>query len=387
MKDLKQANLANKRVLLRVDYNVPLKKVGDKNKVEDSTRIKESLTTIKYILSKKPTQLIIMTHLGRPNGKIAEDLMLTPVAKELEKLLKKKVLKVGDSINAIIPDPKDAKIVMLENLRFYREEEANDIASAQKLSKKADIYVNDAFAVSHRAHMSVHAITKFLPSYPGLLLKKEYETVTNALKTPERPFVAIMGGKKVSDKIEVIQSLLNKVDTLILGGAMIFTFYRASGLEIGKSICENEKLELARNLLANSKNKIILPTDVLAADKIDENANTRNVDVKNIPSDLIGVDIGEETVLAYREIISKAKTIIWNGPLGIAEIAKFSKGTKTIAEYVTKGKKLTIVGGGDSTAVIDKLKLQKKFSFISTGGGAFLELIAGKSLPGIEVLK
>lgn len=381
MKRLTNVNFKNKRVIVRVDFNVPIDKKG---KITGNKRIKAALPTLKYILSKKPKQLILMSHLGRPGGKVLEKLRMDKVAKELQKLLKKKVTKLNDCVDVRIPDE---KIILLENLRFYPEEKKNDRKFAKKLASYADVYVNDAFGTSHRAHASVEAITHYLPSVPGFLLEKEIEVMGNALKKPKRPFVAILGGVKVSDKIDVINNLLKKADAILIGGAMMFTFFKSTGTEVGKSKVENDKLVLARKLLKKSKGKIILPVDAIVANKIGKNAKIKKVDVDKIPKNMIGVDIGPETILVYNEIITEAKTIIWNGPLGIFEIPKFSKGTKEIAKAISKNKGITIVGGGDSAAAIDKLKLEKRFTHVSTGGGASLEFLEGKKLPAIAALE
>jgi len=369
-------------VIVRVDFNVPLDKEGN---ITDGKRIKESLPTIKFILKNKAKQLILMSHLGRPDGKVVESLRMGNVAKELEKLLKKPVKKLDNCIDIQIPDD---KIIILENLRFHPEEEKNDEAFAKKLASIADIFVNDAFGTCHRAHASVEAITRFLPSAAGFLLQKEIEVMGKAMESPARPFIAILGGAKVSDKINVINNLLNKVDALLIGGAMMFTFYKSMGIEVGKSKVEDDKLSLAKELLEKSNNKIMLPTDTIVADKIDNEAITKKVKIKKIPADMIGLDIGPETIKIYKEIIAEAKTIIWNGPMGVFEIEKFAKGTKNIAKAMAKNREaVTIVGGGDSAAAIDKLRLGKKLTHVSTGGGASLEFLEGKTLPAIVALE
>ncbi|MBR9692182.1 phosphoglycerate kinase [Candidatus Woesearchaeota archaeon] len=382
MRRLKSLKLKNKRVLVRVDFNVPLDKRGN---ITDDKRIKASLPTIRYILAKKPKQLILMSHLGRPKGKPNPKLKMNPVAKRLQKLLKKKVTKLDNCIDIKIP--KD-KIILLENLRFHKEEKKNNKVFAKKLASYADIYINDAFGTSHRAHASVEAITNYLPSAAGFLLQKEIEIMGKALKSPKKPFIAIMGGVKVSDKINAINNLLKKVDALLIGGAMMFTFYKASGIETGKSLVEKDKLKLAKSLLKKSKKKLMLPTDTLAASKFDKKARTKIVPINSIPKNMLGVDIGPETIAIYKEIISKAKTIIWNGPMGVFEIKKFAKGTDEIAKALAKNKKaVTIVGGGDTAAAIEKLKLEKKLTHVSTGGGASLEFLEGKKLPAIKALE
>ena len=366
--------------MIRVDFNIPLKN----RRITDNKRIKAALPTIKYVLSKKPKQIILMSHLGRPQGEVVEELRLNPIAKELQKLLKRKVKKL--STCTPLKMPKD-KIILLENLRFIPEEKKNDAKFAKKLASYADVYINDAFGTSHRAHASVEEITRYLPSAAGLLLQKEIDIMGKALANPKRPFLAIMGGVKVSDKIEMINSLLKKVDALLIGGAMMFTFYKSSGIETGRSLVEKDKLKLAKKLLKKSKGKIILPTDTLVASKIDKKARTKNVPIYKIPKNMLGVDIGKETIAIYAEIIAKAKTIIWNGPMGVFEIPKFAKGTNAITKALAKSSATTIIGGGDSAAAIEKLKLEKQLTHVSTGGGASLEFLEGKKLPAIAALE
>jgi phosphoglycerate kinase len=383
---LKDIDVKNKRVLVRVDFNVPLDSRGE---ITDDTRIKAALPTIKYLI-KNNAMVILISHLGRPKGEIEEKLKMDNVAKRLEKLLKRKVYKlddcVGEDIEEFVDRMVDREVVLLENLRFYEEEEKNDTDFAQSLADLADIYVNDAFGTCHRAHASVESVTRYLPSAAGFLVEKEIENLSKALEKPKKPFIAIIGGVKVSDKINLIKGLLKKVDCLLIGGAMMFTFCKSKGLETGRSIVEEDKLDLAKGMLKNKK--IILPTDTIAADKIDKNARIKTVKVEKIPKGMIGIDIGPETTKNYKRLIAKAKTIVWNGPMGVFEIPKFAKGTNEIAKAISRNTKaVSIIGGGDSASAVAKLKLESRITHISTGGGASLEFLEGKKLPGIKALE
>jgi phosphoglycerate kinase len=375
---LKDFNFKHKKVLVRVDFNVPLDKQGN---ITNDERIKAAIPTIKFLLNQQ-AKVILLSHLGRPDGKVIKELSLKKVATHLGKLLKTPILMLSDCVNIEIPDD---KIIMLENLRFHPEEEKNDKAFAKKLIDSADYYVNDAFGCSHRAHASVHAITEYLPSCAGFLLEKEINNLT--LDNPKRPMIGILGGSKISDKIELINELLKKVDKLLLGGAMIFTFYKAGGLEIGKSLVEKDKAELAKQLMNDYKDKLILPVDVVVAGKMDAKAIAKTVPIENMPKNMIGLDIGEKSIQLYKNILKDAKTIVWNGPLGVFEIEKFAIGTFEIAKALSKSKAKTIVGGGDSLAAVQKLKLESKMTHVSTGGGAFIEFIEGRKLPGIDALE
>lgn len=370
MRSIKGVKVANKRVLVRVDFNVPLKN----NRIVDDERIRAALPTIKFLLKNK-AKIILMSHLGRPKGKVVDSLRLKPVATRLSRLLKTKV-KYVDCIDVKTP----GKLTLIENLRFYPEEETNNKSFAKKLASLADLYVNDAFAVCHRKHASVHAITKYLPSYAGFLLEKEIKALTILLKKPKKPFIAIMGGAKVSSKISVLQALLKKVDALLIGGAMTFTFYKSLGYETGKSLVEADKVKMAKSLLK----KVILPVDVVVASTT--KSKPKVCSAKNIPKNAIGLDIGPETRLIYAEMIRNAKTVFWNGPLGLFEQKPFDKGTKAIAKAIASCKGITVVGGGDSVEAIKKFKLKNKFTHVSTGGGAALEFVEGKKLPGISAL-
>lgn len=388
-KTIKDIDIRGKRVLMRVDFNVPLDK--DLN-IDDDTRIKAALPTIKYAVD-NGAKLILMSHLGRPKGKIQDSMRLTPVAKRLAELLGRPVSKlddcIGDDVKKAVTDMKDGDIVLLENLRFYPEEEKNDSAFAKKLASLGNIYVNDAFGTAHRAHASTEGVTKFIKvSVAGFLLAKEIEYFDKVLTDPPKPFVAILGGAKVSDKIMVIENLMGKVDALLIGGGMAYTFIKSEGKEIGNSKLEADKLDIARTLLEKARQKgvkMLLPIDHLIADKIDANSNTRVVE-ETIPQNWMAVDIGPKTVDEFKKELRNAKTIIWNGPLGIFEISKFARGTEDIARFIAGLKTTTIIGGGDTASAISKFGLEGAMSHISTGGGASLEYMEGKVLPGINAL-
>ncbi|MBI5361050.1 MAG: phosphoglycerate kinase [Planctomycetes bacterium] len=386
---LRDLTVRGKRVLTRVDFNVPLDK---NNRVSDDTRIKAALPTMKYVID-NGGKLVLMSHLGRPDGKVVETLRLNPVVKKIEELTGKPVRKVNDcigiDIEKVVSKMKDGEIVLLENLRFYPEEEANDDGFARKLAYLGDFYVNDAFGCSHRAHASIVGITKYFPkSASGLLLEKEIEYLAKIMASPEHPFVAILGGAKVSDKITVIDNLLNKVDCLLIGGAMAYTFLKAQGKNTGKSKVEADKLEIANNIMAKAKEKkveILLPIDHLVADKVEQKARIR-VEKDAISDDWCGVDIGPKTIRLFADKIADAKSILWNGPLGVFEMDKFAEGTHAIALAISKTKAVSVVGGGDSAAAVAKFGLFDKMTHVSTGGGASLELMEGKELPGIAAL-
>jgi len=387
--DLSEKDLKGKRVLVRVDFNVPMDK---QKKITDDIRIKEALPTIKY-LSEKGAKVILISHLGRPDG-VTEDLRLNPIAKRLEELLKKKIVKLDDSIGEeveqAISKMNNGDIVLLENIRFYKEEEANDEQFARKLADLADIYVNDAFGTAHRAHASTAGVAQFLPAYAGFLIQKELDVMGRALADPKRPFVAIIGGAKISTKIAVLKNLLNKVDTLIIGGGMLYTFLKAKGMEIGKSLVEVKSIDQAKIFLAQaeaSKAKVIFAKDVVVASEISDKANTKVVKVENIPADMMGVDAGPETIKVIKDEIKNAGTVVWNGPVGVFEIPKFAKGTNEIAKALADSKAVSIIGGGDSAAAVEAAGVANKITHISTGGGASLEFLEGKELPGIAVLQ
>ncbi|WP_417577366.1 triose-phosphate isomerase [Phascolarctobacterium succinatutens] len=388
-KTVRDLDVAGKKVLVRVDFNVPL---NDKGEITDDTRITASLPTIQYLLEQKAA-VILMAHLGRPKGQVKPELSLAPVAKHLGKLLGKEILFapdcVGEAAQAAASKLKPGHILLLENLRFHKEEEKNDMEFAEKLASLADLYVNDGFGVSHRAHASVEGVTHFLPAAAGFLLEKEIQYVGQAVTNPLHPFVAIIGGAKVSDKIGVISNLLDKVDTLLIGGGMANTFLAAQGYKMGKSLVEEDKLDLAKELLAKAKkNKVnmLLPTDLVMAAAFAPDAEHVTEKVKNLNQAYMALDIGAETSKAYAEALADAKMIVWNGPMGVFEMDAFCKGTEAVAKAVAKSRATSIVGGGDSVAAIEKLGLAKRITHISTGGGASLEYLEGKVLPGVAAL-
>lgn len=388
-KTVRDLDVAGKKVLVRVDFNVPL---NDKGEITDDTRITASLPTIQYLLEQKAA-VILMAHLGRPKGQVKPELSLAPVAKHLGKLLGKKILFapdcVGEAAQAAASKLKPGNILLLENLRFHKEEEKNDMEFAEKLASLADLYVNDGFGVSHRAHASVEGVTHFLPAAAGFLLEKEIQYVGQAVTNPLHPFVAIIGGAKVSDKIGVISNLLDKVDTLLIGGGMANTFLAAQGYKMGKSLVEEDKLDLAKELLAKAKkNKVnmLLPTDLVMAAAFAPDAEHVTEKMKNLNQAYMALDIGAETSKAYAEALADAKMIVWNGPMGVFEMDAFCKGTEAVAKAVAKSRATSIVGGGDSVAAIEKLGLAKRITHISTGGGASLEYLEGKVLPGVAAL-
>ena len=383
---LNDLDIKGKRVLVRVDFNVPLDKKT--NDIADDKRIRETLPTIKYLVD-RIANVIICTHLGRPDGKIVESLRMDKVAERRGKLLNKKIKKlndcVGDEVKDEVTKMKNGDVVVLENLRFHPEEEANDENFSKQLAELAELYVNDAFGTCHRAHASTYGVTKHLKSAAGFLVEKELRIMGKALENPDKPFIGILGGAKISDKIKVIENLLTKVDKLLIGGAMIFTFFKAQGKNVGNSKVENDYVNLAKNLLQNKK--IILPVDIIVADSFDANANSKIVDINSIPNDWIGLDIGSKTIENYKEILKDAKTVIWSGPLGVFEFDKFANGTKHIAKFLSTLKATTIVGGGDTAAAVEKFGFVDKLTHVSTGGGASLEFFEGKKLPGIEALE
>jgi phosphoglycerate kinase len=386
-------NTAGKRVIVRVDFNVPLKD----GKVESDKRIKESLPTINY-LRKQNAKVILMSHLGRPDGKRVPEMSLRPVADALAALLGAPVAFaedcVGPAAEQAVAALAPGGVLLLENLRFHAEEEENDPGFAKRLAALADLYVNDAFGTAHRAHASTEGITHFVPqAAAGYLMKKELDYLGEALSNPKRPFVAVLGGSKVSSKIDVIKSLLPRVDKLLIGGGMTYTFLKAQGLEVGKSIVENDKLDLARSLMAEAGDKLELGTDFVVTDKLDFKARTvgalKTVAKDAIPADWEAVDVGPATVATFTEVLLGAKTIIWNGPVGVFEIDATAKGTMAVAEALAKataGGATTIIGGGDSASAVKKAGVANKVSHVSTGGGASLEFLEGKVLPGVAAL-
>ena len=388
-KTVRDLDVAGKKVLVRVDFNVPF---DDKGKISDDTRIRASLDTIQYLLDNKAA-VILMAHLGRPKGQVNPKYSLAPVAKHFGKLLGKKILFapdcVGADVKAAAKKLKPGHILLLENLRFHKEEEKNDMEFAEQLASLADLYVNDGFGVSHRAHASVEGVTHFLPAAAGFLLEKEIEYVGRAVTEPLHPFAAIIGGAKVSDKIGVISNLLDKVDTLLIGGGMANTFLAAQGCAMGKSLVEEDKIDLAKELIAKAKKnnvKLLLPTDLVMAEAFAADAKHSTQGVKALDQECMALDIGAETAKAYAAALADAKMIVWNGPMGVFELDAFCKGTEAVAKAVAKSRAISIVGGGDSVAAIEKLGLAKRISHISTGGGASLEYLEGKVLPGVAAL-
>jgi phosphoglycerate kinase len=389
---LSAADLTGKRVLVRADFNVP---VDDNGAITDDTRIRAALPTIKD-LTGKGAVVVLTSHFGRPKG-VDEKLRLTPVAARLSELLGQPVLMckdcIGDEVAAQVGALANGQVALLENVRFYPEEEKNDPEFAKKLASIADVYVNDAFGTAHRAHASTEGVTKYLrPSVAGYLIESELKYLQGAIESPQRPLAAIVGGSKVSSKIGVIETLLDKCDKLFLGGGMIFTFYKARGLSVGNSLVEEDKLDLARALEAKAKEKgveLLLPTDVVVADKFAPDANSQTVDINNIPDGWMGLDIGPDSIKTFQAALADCKSVIWNGPMGVFEFDKFAAGTEaiahTLADISAKGA-ITIIGGGDSVAAVEKVGLADKMSHISTGGGASLELLEGKILPGIAAL-
>jgi len=388
---IRDLDLSGKRVFIRVDFNVPIKN----GVIGDDTRVKSSLPTITYALDKGAT-VILASHLGRPKGKPAPEFSLRPVAGHLSTLLGRPVVFAEDCVGeparkAVADAQAGSKVVLLENLRFHAEEEKNDPAFARQLAELADLYVDDAFGSAHRAHASVEGIIKFLPkAAAGLLMEKELQYLGHAVESPERPFVAILGGAKVSDKIEVIENMLSKVDALLIGGAMAYTFFKAQGLPVGKSLVEDDRLDSARSILATAKSRGVrleLPVDHVVAPKLEAGAPTEVLAVTDPAiGDRMGLDIGPQTAATYAGVLAGAKTVVWNGPMGVFEIDEFAKGTLAVAQAVAHVKGTTVIGGGDSVAAVHAAGVADKISHISTGGGASLEFLEGKKLPGVEAL-
>lgn len=388
-KTLKDVDVKGKRVFCRVDFNVPMQDGA----ITDETRIRAALPTIQYLVD-QGAKVILASHFGRPKGKVVEEMRLTPVGVRLSELLGKVVIKAdeayGDSVKAQIGSMNEGDVLLLENVRFYPGEEKNDSELAKAFAELADIYVNDAFGAAHRAHASTEGIAHYLPAVAGFLMEKELEVLGKALSNPERPFTAIIGGAKVKDKIGVIENLLEKVDNLIIGGGLAYTFVKAQGYEIGKSLLEEDKIDLAKSFIEKAKEKGVnfyIPVDAVLADTFSADANTKVASVEEIPADWQGLDIGPKTSEIYREVIQKSKLVIWNGPMGVFEMDKFAEGTKTVAIALAESEgTYSVIGGGDSAAAVEKFNLADKMSHISTGGGASLEFMEGKALPGVVAL-
>ncbi|OPY68997.1 MAG: Phosphoglycerate kinase [Syntrophorhabdaceae bacterium PtaU1.Bin034] len=391
MKSVSEVDLSGKRVFIRVDFNVP---TDDQSNITDDTRIKAHLPTINYVIDNQG-KVILASHLGRPKGKRAEKYSLKPVAKRLSELLGKEVKFADDCIGGAaeqaVNEMKNGEVLLLENLRFHTEEEKNDKGFSQELAKLCDVYVDDAFAVSHRGHASNAGITEFVKTCAvGLLLESELDYLKKATENPSRPLVAIIGGAKVSDKIGVLEKLTEKVDKLIIGGGMAFTFLRALGNEVGKSLCEQDMLDVAKGILEKAKQrgvKLYLPIDCVVADKAAADAVTKYVSVQEIPKEWMALDIGPASTTLFGEALADAKTIVWNGPMGMFELDPFSRGTYGLVTFVANAHALSIVGGGDTDTAVHQAGEAHRISYISTGGGAFLELLEGKTMPAVEALE
>lgn len=388
-KTVEDLEVSGKKVLVRCDFNVPQDENGE---ITDDRRIREALKTIQYLLTHN-AKVILTSHLGRPKGEFNPKYSLKPVAKRLSELLGQEVKMaddvIGESAQKLVAELKEGEAVLLENVRYHAEEEKNDPEFSKKLASLADIYVNDAFGTAHRAHASTAGVADYLPSACGYLIQKEIEVMGKALENPERPFVAILGGKKVSDKISVIENLIDKVDTLIIGGGMAYTFFKAQGKEVGNSICELEKVDLAKELLQKAEVKgvkLLLPIDTVVAKDFSEEAESKVVEAGAIEAGWQGLDIGPKTIELFAEALKTAKTVVWNGPMGVFEMNKFAVGTNKIAEILANIDATTIIGGGDSAAAVEKGGYADKMTHISTGGGASLEFLEGKVLPGIACL-
>ena len=387
-KSIKDIDVKGKRVFCRVDFNVPMQN----GVITDDTRVRAALPTIQYLVE-QGAKVILASHMGRPKGQVVEELRLTPVAKKLSELLGKEVAKAdeayGDAVKAQIEKMNDGDVLLLENVRFYPGEEKNDPELAKEFASLADIFVNDAFGAAHRAHSSTEGIAKHIPAVSGFLMQKELDVLGKAMSNPERPFTAIVGGAKVKDKIGVIENLLDKVDNLIIGGGLAYTFIKAQGHEIGTSLLEEDKIELAKSFMEKAKEKGVkfyMPIDAVIAPEFGENVESKVVDIDSIPADWMSLDIGPKTVALYADVIKNSKLVIWNGPMGVFEFDKFANGTKGVAEALASSDAFSVVGGGDSAAAAEKFNLADKMSHISTGGGASLEFIEGKELPGVVAL-
>lgn len=387
-KSVRDVEVSGKRVFVRVDFNVPL----EDGKITDDTRIRETLPTIKYLVE-QGAKVILASHMGRPKGEVVESLRLTPASQRLSELLGKPVAKadeaVGEAVKAQIEKLQNGDVLVLENVRFYPGEEKNDPELAKQFAELADLFVNDAFGAAHRAHASTEGIAHHLPAVSGLLMEKELSVLGKALSNPDRPFTAIIGGSKVKDKIDVIDNLLTLADNVIIGGGLAYTFFKAQGHEIGQSLLDKDKLDVALGFIEKAKElgkNFYLPEDIVVTDEFSADANTKVVDIDGIPADWEGVDIGPKTRAKYAEVIKNSKLVVWNGPMGVFEIAPFSNGTREVAQACADTEAYTIIGGGDSAAAAEKFGLADKMNHISTGGGASLEFMEGKALPGVVAL-
>lgn len=387
-KSVKDIDVKGKRVFVRVDFNVPM----EDGKVTDDTRIRAALPTIQYLVD-EGAKVILSSHLGRPKGEVKEELRLTAAGERLAELLGKPVKKldesVGENVKAVVAAMEDGDIVLLENVRFHAGEEKNDPALAKQFAELADVYVNDAFGAAHRAHATTAGIAEFLPAVSGFLMQKELDVLGKVLADPERPFTAIIGGAKVKDKIDVINHLLEKVDNLIIGGGLSYTFTKAQGHEVGTSLLEEDKIDLAKSFIKKAEDKGVnfyMPVDAVVADEFSKDANTKVVDIDKIPADYMGLDIGPKTAEIYADVIKNSKLIIWNGPMGVFEMDAFANGTKAVANAMAETEGYTVIGGGDSAAAVEKFGVAEKMSHVSTGGGASLEFMEGKELPGVVAL-
>ena len=387
-KSVRDVDVAGKRVFVRVDFNVPL----ENGRITDDTRIRETLPTIRHLIE-RGAKIILASHLGRPKGQVVEELRLTPVAQRLSELLGKPVKKaddlVGDAVKAKVDQLQPGDVLLLENVRFHPGEEKNDPELAKALAELAELYVNDAFGAAHRAHASTEGIAHHLPAVAGLLMEKEISVLGRALNNPDRPFTAIIGGAKVKDKIDVINNMIEIADHILIGGGLSYTFLKAQGKEIGKSLVDDSKLDVALEFLEKARRlgkDLRLPVDIVVADDFGPHANTKAVGVDEIPNDWEGVDIGPKTREQYADVIRNSKLVVWNGPMGVFEIDPFSHGTRAVAEACAETSAYTIIGGGDSAAAVEKFRLADKMDHISTGGGASLEFMEGKALPGVVAL-
>jgi len=389
-KTVEDIDVAGKRVLLRVDFNVPMHKAGT---ISDDTRIKACLPTIKYLIDNH-ARIIVCSHLGRPKGKAVDEFRLIPVASRLSELLGQPVTSlkecIGPEVEEAVAKLKDGEVIMLENLRFHPEEEANEPGFARALARLADIYVNDAFGASHRAHASIVGVAAYLPAVAGFLLAKEIDALGSVLENPQKPFASMVGGAKVSDKLAVLENIITRVDALLIGGGMAATFIKARGYSVGASAVENDRLDYARNLIEKATSlgvRLLLPKDVIVTDKLESSARTTVVPVTEIPEDRLIADIGPRTIEEFSQELKKCRTVIWNGPVGVFEIPQFAQGTRRLAEVVAGLEATTVIGGGSTAEAVTEMGLADKMSHVSTGGGASLEFLEGKVLPGVAVLQ